>query len=169
MFLVPSTHLGTATVSFSAINFYAGGLNQLPNAASQSGTLNATIKFDNLFGTSDFLTSIKKEINIKNNNQYANTNAQMFANKINKDSDYATNFLYNTNSISNAADNTTFKLLSSSFDNKNGTVQLVYQLDKVKLNNGNDENKNVTFSTTVSGFKKVLGPTTYRLKDNLPN
>lgn len=162
-------NLGTATVSFSANNFYAGGLNQLPNAASQSGTLNATIKFDNLFGTSDFLTSIKKEIDIKKYNQYANTNAQMFANKISKDSDYATNFLYNTNSISNAADNTTFKLLSSSFDNKNGTVQLVYQLDKVKLNNGNDENKNVTFSTTVSGFKKVLGPTTYKLKDNLPN
>ncbi len=162
-------NLGTATVSFSAINFYAGGLNQLPNDASQSGTLNATIEFENLFGSSDFLTSIKKNIDVSSNNQYSSMNAQTFANTINKNNDYATNFLHNNNAINNAADNTTFKVLSSSFDNKNGEVKLVYQLDKVKLNNGNDENKDVTFSTTVSGFKPVLGPTSYKLKDNLPN
>ena len=154
--------LGTATISFSIINFNLSGLNQ--SGSSEGTTLNATFEYTNLRGVnSESITNVQSIVNAPE--KFANQYAQ----SISTNNEALSNILVDTNAITSLPDDAKISILSSRFDNKTGKIYLSFKINKYISNLGEIIDKELSFDTTIIGFKQCPDKTTVTWNNVLPD
>ena len=138
--------LKTARISFTIQNV-------MTNDGFQD-TLTAMFDFDNLIGSSDaILTSVDNLIEVET------SDANFYAQEIAENENRLVSLLDNSNHIHSKPSNLNISVLSASFDNRTGNVDVVYEFDRYIDSNGDTINKPITLRTTLTGFRKSINKT----------
>ena len=149
-------------ISFSIINFNLSGLNQ--SGSSEGTTLNATFEYTNLRGVnSESITNVQSIVNAPE--KFANQYAQ----SISTNNEALSNILVDTNAITSLPDDAKISILSSRFDNKTGKIYLSFKINKYISNLGEIIDKELSFDTTIIGFKQCPDKTTVTWNNVLPD